>query len=78
MKKLLICVNFGDSRIVLFIGGNSKVMLFDYKFILLSEKFRIVVVDGFVEMDCVNGNLVLLRVIGDFEFKFNIKLGFYE
>lgn len=70
----IYCGNAGDSRTVMSINGFAKALSYDHKPSNEGEKTRICSAGGFVEMNRVNGNLALSRVIGDFNFKKNIDL----
>lgn len=66
--------NAGDSRAVLGVKGRAKPLSFDHKPQNEGEKARITAAGGFVDFGRVNGNLVLSRAIGDFEFKKSAEL----
>ncbi len=72
-KKILYCGNIGDTRCTLY---NKKVerLTVDHRVDDLREKDRIINNGGFIMNGRVNGQLMLTRVFGDFEFKtFGVK-----
>lgn len=71
---LIFCGNAGDLRTVMSIDGFAKALSYDHKPLNEGEKARICSAGGYVDMGRVNGNLALLRGIGDFEFKKNAEL----
>lgn len=70
----VVCGNAGDLRTVMLINGFAKALSYDHKPLHEGEKARICSAGGYVDMGRVNGNLALLRGIGDFEFKKNPNL----
>lgn len=70
----VVCGNAGDSRTIMSINGYAKALSYDHKPSNEGEKARICSAGGYVDMGRVNGNLALLRGIGDFEFKKNVNL----
>lgn len=71
---LIFCGNAGDLRTVMSVDGFAKALSYDHKPLNEGEKARICSAGGYVDMGRVNGNLALLRGIGDFEFKKNAEL----
>ena len=72
-KKIIYCGNVGDSRCTLF---NKRIerLTVDHRVDDLREKERIINAGGFLMNDRVNGQLMLTRVFGDFDFKnFGVK-----
>ena len=72
-KKILYCGNVGDTRCTLY---NKRIerLTIDHRVDDLREKDRIINAGGFIMNGRVNGQLMLTRVFGDFEFKtFGVK-----
>ena len=72
-KKVIYSGNVGDTRCTLF---NKKIerLTIDHRIDDLREKTRIINAGGFIRNDRVNGQLMLTRVFGDFNFKnFGVK-----
>ncbi|KAI0761953.1 PP2C-domain-containing protein [Trametes elegans] len=67
--------NAGDSRSVISVKGEAKMLSHDHKPYEEEEKNRIVAAGGYIEYGRVNGNLALARALGDFEYKKNASLG---
>jgi serine/threonine protein phosphatase PrpC len=70
----VVCANAGDSRAVLFRGGDAIPLSHDHKPTLPEEISRVEKAGGVVQSGRVNGTLSLTRAIGDSEFKENAEL----
>lgn len=73
-RRHVVCANAGDLRTVLLVDGHAKALLYDHKPFNEGEKARICAAGGYVDVGRVNGNLALLRGLGDFSFKKNLEL----
>lgn len=70
----IYCANAGDSRAVVFEGGEMVSLSSDHKPDHEKELARIKAAGGYVSEGRVNDNLNLSRAIGDFEYKRNSSL----
>jgi serine/threonine protein phosphatase PrpC len=72
-KKIIYCGNIGDTRCTLY-GKRVERLTVDHRVDDIREKDRIINAGGFIMNGRVNGQLMLTRVFGDFEFKtFGVK-----
>jgi len=67
----VICCNAGDSRAILFKGGQALPLSFDHKPNNPTEMNRVKEAGGFVKYKRVDGDLAVSRGLGDFRFKMN-------
>lgn len=67
----IICCNAGDSRAILFKGGQALPLSFDHKPNNPTEMNRVKEAGGFVKYKRVDGDLAVSRGLGDFRFKMN-------
>ena len=67
-KKVIYSGNVGDTRCTLF-NKNIERLTTDHRIDDIKEKERIINSGGFLKNDRVNGQLMLTRVFGDFNFK---------
>jgi serine/threonine protein phosphatase PrpC len=74
-----MCVNAGDSRCVLGIGGKAVPMSIDHKPALAGERQRILKAGSTINAEGrIDGNLNLSRAIGDLRYKKNKNLAAHE
>ncbi|CAH0385919.1 unnamed protein product [Bemisia tabaci] len=67
--KQIYIANCGDSRAVLYSGGEATFSTRDHKPVLPAEKERIINAGGSVMIQRVNGSLAVSRALGDYEYK---------
>lgn len=78
MDKKVVCANAGDSRAVLFRGGNAIPLSTDHKPSMPSEEARITRAGCQVENGRVNMALAVSRALGDVDFKCNQELSWKD
>ena len=74
LENEIYIANVGDSRAIIGRDGKAMNVSVDHMADLESEKMRIIIAGGVIEDGKINGNMILSRSIGDFEFKNNRNL----
>nr|CCC93649.1 protein phosphatase 2C homolog 2 [Trypanosoma congolense IL3000] len=74
----IICANAGDSRAVLYRGGEAIPLSTDHKPSASGEQERIIKAGGTVRYHRIDGNLAVSRAIGDFDYKENSDFSWEE
>lgn len=74
LESEIYIANVGDSRCIIGRDGKAMPVSVDHMADLDSEKMRIIRAGGVIEDGKINGQMILSRSIGDFEFKNNRNL----